>query len=49
MVFYDGRTVGVLDLVSKNGTFVNGQEVESRVLKPGDMIEIGETNIVYEG
>jgi uncharacterized protein YbaR (Trm112 family) len=49
IVFYDGKTVGVLDLVSKNGTFVNGQEVESRVLKPGDMIEIGDTNIVYEG
>lgn len=49
MVFYDGKTVGVLDLVSKNGTFVNGQEVESRVLKPGDIIEIGDTNIVYEG
>lgn len=49
MVFFDGRTVGVLDLVSKNGTFVNGQEVESKVLKPGDMIEIGGTNIIYEG
>lgn len=49
MIFYDGRTVGVLDLVSKNGTFVNGQEVESRLLKPGDIIEIGDTNIIYEG
>lgn len=49
IVFYDGKTVGVLDLVSKNGTFVNGQEVESRILKPGDMIEIGDTTIVYEG
>lgn len=49
MFFFDGRTVGVLDLVSKNGTFVNGREVESRVLKPGDIIEIGDTNIIYEG
>ncbi len=49
MVFYDGKTVGVLDLVSKNGTYVNGLEVESRVLKAGDMIEIGDTNIIYEG
>lgn len=49
IVFYDGNIVGVLDLVSKNGTFVNGQEVESRILKPGDMIEIGDTTIVYEG
>lgn len=49
MVFYDGKTVGVLDLVSKNGTFVNGQEVESYLLKAGDVIEIGDTKIVYEG
>ncbi len=49
ITFFDGQTVGVLDLVSKNGTFVNGQEVESRILKVGDMIEIGDTTIVYEG
>ncbi|PIR20188.1 MAG: hypothetical protein COV45_07545 [Deltaproteobacteria bacterium CG11_big_fil_rev_8_21_14_0_20_47_16] len=49
MFFFDGHTVGVLDLVSKNGTFVNGQEVESRVLKIGDVVEIGDTKIVFEG
>ena len=49
MLFYDVAGVGILDLVSKNGTFVNGKEVESRLLQKGDTIEVGETSIVYEG
>lgn len=49
MIFFDVAGVGILDLVSKNGTFVNGQEVESRLLQKGDAIEVGETTIVYEG
>lgn len=49
MIFYHESTVGVLDLVSKNGTFVNGEEVESRILKNGDVIELGETTILFEG
>ncbi len=49
MFFYDSAGIGVLDLVSKNGTFVNGEEVESRLLKKGDTIEIGDTKLVLEG
>lgn len=49
MVFFDEIGVGILDLVSKNGTFVNGEEVESRLLKKGDTIELGETKIVFDG
>lgn len=48
MIFYDEVGVGILDLVSKNGTFVNGEEVESRLLRKGDTIEVGETKIVFE-
>jgi hypothetical protein len=48
MLFYDEVGVGVLDLVSKNGTFVNGEEVESRLLRMGDAIEIGESKMVFE-
>jgi len=50
MIFVDeeGR-VGILDLVSKNGTFVNGDEVESQLLRTGDVIEFGETKITFEG
>lgn len=48
MLFYDEVGVGILDLVSKNGTFVNGEEVESRLLRKGDTIEVGESKIVFE-
>lgn len=49
MIFFDAVGIGILDLVSKNGTFVNGQEIESCLLKKGDTIELGETKIVFEG
>lgn len=49
MIFFDEVGVGMLDLVSKNGTYVNGEEIESRLLRPGDTIEIGETKMVFEG
>lgn len=48
MVFSDGENVAILDLVSKNGTFVNGQEIESHMLEKGDIIELGDTTIVLE-
>jgi len=49
MLFYDeAGTVGILDLVSKNGTYVNGAEVESKILKKGDLITIGGTKIRFE-
>ena len=49
MIFYDELGVGILDLVSKNGTFVNGEEVESRLLQMSDAIEIGESKIIFQG
>ncbi len=48
MIFYDESGIGILDLVSKNGTFVNGIEVESKLLKKGDMIMIGATKFRWE-
>lgn len=45
MLFYDESGVGVLDLVSKNGTFVNGREVEGITLKSGDEIQLGDTRL----
>lgn len=49
MLFYDDSSlVGILDLVSKNGTFVNGAEVESKILKKGDLITVGGTKIRFE-
>lgn len=49
MIFSEESGVGILDLVSKNGTFVNAQEIESKLLKSGDTIELGETTISFEG
>lgn len=49
MIFFGDSGVGILDMVSRNGTFVNGEEVESRIVKKGDAIELGETKIIYEG
>ncbi len=48
MVFSDGEHVAILDLVSKNGTYVNGQEVESHMLEKGDVIELGDSVISFE-
>jgi len=36
------------DLGSQNGTFVNGALVESKVVRPGDMIDIGSVKIYFE-
>jgi len=49
MIFFDDSGVtGILDLVSKNGTYVNGSEVESRILKKGDLITLGGTKVRFE-
>jgi uncharacterized protein len=45
MIFHGPTGVGILDLVSKNGTFVNDEEVESRFLRVDDIIAIGDTKI----
>lgn len=36
-----GRTAYVRDLASMNGTWVNGVRVESAVLRPGDVLDLG--------
>lgn len=47
MLFFDETGAGILDLVSRNGTFVNGREVETCRLKSGDEIRLGETVIRF--
>lgn len=46
MIFHGTQGIGILDLVSKNGTFVNDVEVESKFLKPGDVITVGDSKII---
>jgi transcriptional regulator with AAA-type ATPase domain len=38
----------LVDAGSKNGSFVNGERVSRRPLKPGDVIELGGTFLVYQ-
>lgn len=45
MLFHGSSGVGILDLVSKNGTFVNGVEVESKFLSPGDVVTVGHSKL----
>lgn len=49
VLFFDESGIGILDLVSKNGTFVNGIEIESKILKTGDLIAVGTSKIRFEG
>ena len=48
----EARTVGgdllVRDLLSTNGTFVNGGKVNEGVIKPGQTLRIGEVELRYE-
>jgi hypothetical protein len=41
--------VWILDLDSTNGTFVNGKRLDGRrSLKPGDVVQIGDTELRFE-
>lgn len=49
MIFHDvSGGIGILDLVSRNGTFVNGAEIESKTLKEGDLVMLGSTKMRLE-
>jgi hypothetical protein len=44
---YDGHYATAYDLGSTNGTTVNGHEINSQVLRHGDVIRVGHTRIVF--
>lgn len=47
----EGRNSTVTDLGSTNGTFINGEKIESHLpvaLKEGDQIKIGTINLVFK-
>lgn len=45
MVFYDETGIGIIDLASTNGTFVNSERVNSAMIGNGDSIAIGNSDI----
>lgn len=45
VVYQDEKGVHLLDLVSKNGSFVNGKEVEQQGLKDNDIINLGQASV----
>jgi len=45
----DGAVVEIEDLDSSNGTLLNGKTVKRRVLREGDVIQIGATAITFRG
>lgn len=45
-VLLKGETITLRDLGSANGTYVNGEKVDQRVLSAGDMVTIGSVNLL---
>ena len=48
MVFFDPGGLGVIDLASTNGTYVDAQRVTSEMLTPGQILTIGNSDLVIE-
>lgn len=49
MVFHDDGKVGILDLGSKTGTFVNGQKIQGEYfLNPNDVVKIGNSIVPWQ-
>ena len=46
-VQYLGNRFVIIDLESRNGTIVNGQSVERKVLEQGDRIEVGDETLEF--
>jgi HD-GYP domain-containing protein (c-di-GMP phosphodiesterase class II) len=47
-VFKLGEMYFIRDLQSRNGTMVNGELIDEELLREGDIIQIGETEIAYQ-
>ncbi len=48
-VSFDGQGFAVADQGSSNGTWVNGERVTTSPLRPGDLLQIGTTDIQVRG
>ena len=45
LFFYDDSGAGVVDLFSRNGTYVNGKEIEACALSRGDIVHFGQSAV----
>lgn len=48
IVFCDDAGLSVVDIASKNGTWVNGDRVLESVLVAGDLLRLGETRLTVD-
>ena len=48
MIFVDSSGVGVIDLASTNGTFVNNERISTALCKDGDSIGLGSSDLVVK-
>ena len=48
MVFYDDVNVGIIDLASTNGTYVNAERISSSIMQNGDTVSIGNSDLTVE-
>lgn len=46
--YMDNGSWYIRDLHSRNGTYVNGEQVQHQQLKMGDRIRVGDTSLVFE-
>ena len=45
LLLYADGALSIVDVASKNGTFVNGSRVDQCALSPGDIIRVGESRL----
>jgi hypothetical protein len=45
MLFFDPSGVGIIDLASTNGTYVNNERVTSTLISDGDAISLGSSEL----
>ncbi len=46
-LFAEGETMTIVDMTSSNGTVINGRPVEKHTLVTGDVLTIGDSELVY--
>src|SRR4051812_29648482 len=47
-IFRVGEMVFIRDLGSRNGSFVNDERIEEELLREGDVVRVGNTQLLFE-